>query len=77
MLAAVRGGRFVASAEGSVAGEIIRDPRGANGFGYDPFFLLPKLGLTMAEMDTETRLRINHRGAALRQFLPRLDALLA
>ncbi len=68
VLAVVHGG-VVESAEGSVAGEIIREPRGTNGFGYDPYFLLPHFGLTMAELDTETRLRFNHRGAALRRLL--------
>ena len=51
-------------AEGSWHGEIARAPRGANGFGYDPLFLVPELGLTAAELSDEEKTRRSHRGRA-------------
>ena len=61
-------------AEGLWHGEIARTPRGSNGFGYDPLFLLPKLGLTAAELDPAEKNRISHRALALRRLLELLDA---
>ncbi len=76
VLAVAQDGRVLATAEGSVEGEIIRSACGQGGFGYDPYFFLSEPGRTMAELDAETRLRLNHRGRALEQLLPRLPALL-
>ncbi|MCB0072462.1 MAG: non-canonical purine NTP pyrophosphatase, partial [Caldilineaceae bacterium] len=45
-------------------GTILHEARGSNGFGYDPVFLLPDLGQTMAELPPETKNRISHRGRA-------------
>ena len=56
-------------AEGLWRGEIAVAPRGANGFGYDPLFLLPELGMTAAEMDPAEKNRISHRGKALARLL--------
>ena len=56
-------------AEGIWRGEIARAPRGANGFGYDPLFLLPDLGKTAAELDSAEKNRISHRGIALQKLL--------
>jgi XTP/dITP diphosphohydrolase len=56
-------------AEGIWRGEIARAPRGANGFGYDPLFLLPELGRTAAELDPGQKNRISHRGKALARLL--------
>jgi XTP/dITP diphosphohydrolase len=56
-------------AEGGWRGEIARAPRGANGFGYDPLFLLPELGKTAAELDPVHKNRISHRGQALAQLV--------
>ena len=61
-------------AMGSWLGEIIVSPRGANGFGYDPYFWLPELGMTAAELDLETKNRISHRGLALRRLSDELAA---
>jgi XTP/dITP diphosphohydrolase len=61
-------------AEGLWHGEIARAPRGGNGFGYDPLFLLPGLGKTAAELDPAEKNRISHRALALRQLLRLLDA---
>jgi XTP/dITP diphosphohydrolase len=44
---------------------VTRAPRGEDGFGYDPLFLLPELGLTAAELPSETKNRLSHRGKAL------------
>jgi XTP/dITP diphosphohydrolase len=54
--------------EGSCEGRIGDEPRGANGFGYDPIFYLPERGLTMAELSPEEKNRISHRGRALAQL---------
>jgi len=59
-------------AEGSWAGEIIAEPRGANGFGYDPHFFLRDLGKTAAEFDPGEKNLLSHRGKALRLLLARL-----
>jgi XTP/dITP diphosphohydrolase len=53
-------------AEGTCEGEIAYAPRGEHGFGYDPIFLLPERGVTMAELTQEEKNRISHRGQALR-----------
>ena len=55
-------------AEGIWRGEIARAPRGSNGFGYDPLFLLPS-GKTAAELDPAEKNRISHRGIALAGLL--------
>ncbi len=68
-LALARDGEVVLRAEGSVSGEVLMGPRGANGFGYDPLFLLPELGLTMAELDPERKWAVSHRGRAFRELL--------
>ena len=46
-------------------GEIAHAPRGDNGFGYDPLFYVPELGVTAAELDRAHKNRISHRGLAL------------
>jgi XTP/dITP diphosphohydrolase len=61
-------------AEGEWHGEIIDTPRGAGGFGYDPYFLVPGTGLTVAELPHEEKNRRSHRGQALAQLLARLRA---
>lgn len=50
-------------------GEIIAESRGEGGFGYDPHFLLPKLGKTAAELSMEEKNRISHRGKALTRLM--------
>lgn len=61
-------------AEGEWHGEIVDRPRGAGGFGYDPYFLLPDLGVTAAELDAAEKNRRSHRGLALQQLIARLTA---
>ncbi|MGB5082257.1 MAG: RdgB/HAM1 family non-canonical purine NTP pyrophosphatase [Burkholderiales bacterium] len=60
--------------EGSWAGEIVAEPRGKNGFGYDPHFFLRDLGKTAAELDPGQKNLLSHRGKALRCLLAKLKA---
>lgn len=60
---------------GEIEGEITEEPRGSNGFGYDPVFHLPSFGKTVAELDDKTKNAISHRAKAiggLRDFILRL-----
>ncbi|MES2407052.1 MAG: RdgB/HAM1 family non-canonical purine NTP pyrophosphatase [Pseudomonadota bacterium] len=59
-------------AEGSWHGEIIDTPRGDGGFGYDPYFLVPELGKTGAELAADEKNTISHRGKALLQLVDKL-----
>jgi XTP/dITP diphosphohydrolase len=71
-LALARDGRIVWTVEGEVRGVIAHRPSGTSGFGYDPVFLLPELGHTMADLSTEDKNRLSARGKALaelRKFL--------
>ena len=61
-------------AEAEWHGEILREPRGSGGFGYDPLFLLPEFGRTGAELLPEEKNRVSHRGRALAQLVTRLRA---
>ena len=56
-------------ADGAWHGEIIPQPRGSGGFGYDPYFYLPQLGKTSAELPLEQKNRISHRGQALARLV--------
>lgn len=64
---AADGRRF--DAEGIVRGEILRAPRGDNGFGYDPLFYVPEFGRTTAELTMDEKNAISHRGKAVRQIV--------
>ncbi len=66
-------GRTV-TAEGYIYGEITHEKRGSNGFGYDPLFLVPELGLTTAELEPEQKNAISHRAAALHVLVEKLEA---
>jgi XTP/dITP diphosphohydrolase len=59
-------------AEGRWNGEIISGARGQGGFGYDPYFLLPALGKTAAELSADEKNRLSHRGQALRELVEKL-----
>ena len=52
---------------GVCEGRIVREQRGEGGFGYDPIFFVPELGRTMAELTTEEKNRVSHRGIAARK----------
>ncbi len=60
--------KILLEARGKVEGRIGRVPAGQNGFGYDPLFFVPSLGCTTAQLCTEEKNRISHRGKAVRQF---------
>jgi XTP/dITP diphosphohydrolase len=61
--------------EGTCEGVIVDEPRGENGFGYDPHFYLPEWGKTMAELDPDTKNRISHRARALAAARTMLERL--
>jgi XTP/dITP diphosphohydrolase len=60
---------------GDCHGSIITEPRGENGFGYDPVFYLAELGKTMAELSPEQKGQISHRGKAAREARRILEQL--
>jgi len=59
-------------AEGEWHGEIVLEPRGDGGFGYDPLFLVPELALTVAEIEAEEKNRRSHRGQAMAKLVEKL-----
>jgi XTP/dITP diphosphohydrolase len=68
---------ILAQSEGILEGVILTEPRGSNGFGYDPHFWLPALGKTAAELTTDQKNAVSHRGQALRAMRTTLQSLLA
>lgn len=62
--------------QGSVEGVITMEPAGAGGFGYDPVFLVPELGRTVAQLGDEEKNAISHRGNAMKKLKPLLRELL-
>jgi XTP/dITP diphosphohydrolase len=62
--------REVRLATGQCEGEIIPEERGTNGFGYDPIFLIPELGRTMAELGMDEKNRLSHRARAVQNAIP-------
>ncbi len=60
-------GRIVFEATGTIEGEIAPEPRGAHGFGYDPIFMYPPYGCTLAEVAGDKKALVSHRGQAFRQ----------
>lgn len=61
--------------EGTWRGIIGTTPRGNNGFGYDPLFYVPELGLTAAELPSELKNRLSHRGQAMAQLIKYLHEM--
>jgi XTP/dITP diphosphohydrolase len=74
VLAVARAGRTLATFSGVVQGRINEEPRGPNGFGYDPLFFHPPSGCTTAELSPGEKQQISHRGQAIRAFLNALRA---
>ena len=62
----------VIQARGEIHGELLREARGENGFGYDPIFYYPPMGLSTAEMSPEDKNQVSHRANALRVFYDKL-----
>ena len=59
-------------ARGEIHGELTREPRGENGFGYDPIFFYPPLGKTTAELSPTEKNAVSHRANALKVFYEKL-----
>jgi len=68
------GGREI-TVRGQCHGVILREPRGENGFGYDPVFFVPEENGTFAEITQETKNRISHRGKALQKLKEQLEGI--
>ena len=75
LIAVARPNGVTQLAEGFCDGEIVPDERGTGGFGYDPIFLLPELGKTMAELSMEEKNRLSHRARAVMKAKQILDQL--
>ena len=67
VIAIVGPSREIQTVAGTVEGVIQYEPQGSNGFGYDPVFYLPNLGVTMAQLPTEEKNKISHRAQAARK----------
>jgi XTP/dITP diphosphohydrolase len=74
-LALARNGQVLLRAEGIAEGTLLTHPRGNDGFGYDPLFLLPSLNLTFAELSREQKWQLSHRGHAFRSLLAQRGTL--
>ena len=62
----------IIQARGEIHGELLREPKGENGFGYDPIFYYPPMGKSTAEMTPEDKNQVSHRANALRVFYEKL-----
>jgi XTP/dITP diphosphohydrolase len=69
VIALAEAGKQLRTFRGEVEGKIVDEPRGLNGFGYDPYFYYEPFGLTFAEATAEEKLRVSHRGRALAKML--------
>ncbi|WP_027085368.1 XTP/dITP diphosphatase [Cohnella panacarvi] len=63
----------IVQVEGTVEGYILREPRGADGFGYDPLFWVPSHGRSMAELTVAEKNAISHRGKALAELIGKIE----
>jgi XTP/dITP diphosphohydrolase len=72
VIALVEGERLRGVFRGAAAGVILDEPRGSAGFGYDPLFYCPALGLTFGEASAGQKFSLSHRGQALRAMLAAL-----
>jgi XTP/dITP diphosphohydrolase len=69
VIAVAEAGLMVRTFRGSVEGEILHQPNGPGGFGYDPLFLYPPFGCSFGEVEGERKFSVSHRGNALRAML--------
>jgi len=74
VLALATAGRLIATFAGRVEGRILRQPQGANGFGYDPLFYYEPLGKSFGELTREEKAAVSHRGRALAKLSAYLAA---
>lgn len=72
VIALAESGRLVRTFRGVVEGQILDAARGSNGFGYDPLFYYPPFGCSFGEAAAERKLKVSHRGAALRALFQHL-----
>ncbi len=72
VVALARPTKLLATAEGYCEGTISLAPSGSGGFGYDPIFFLPDLGLTMAQLEPKDKQKISHRSRAIENIIPAL-----
>ena len=68
-------GRIIFEAEGVIDGGIADEPRGDQGFGYDPIFFYPPLGRTTAELEPDLKASVSHRGLAFARLRDHLAGL--
>jgi XTP/dITP diphosphohydrolase len=69
VIALVEAGVLIKTFRGTVEGELLTSPRGANGFGYDPLFYYPPFGCSFAEVSREEKQTVSHRGKALEKMV--------
>ncbi len=74
VISVAKDGSEIAQFRGTAEGVLLRQERGAGGFGYDPLFYFPNLGKTFAELSPTEKAAVSHRGAAFRKFLEWCDA---
>ncbi len=60
--------------QGTIEGKILFEPRGTNGFGYDPLFLIPEKNCSSAQLRPEVKNVISHRGKAMKQLLQKIQS---
>ncbi len=65
-------GKIFISSEGKMYGTIAEEPRGNNGFGYDPVFIVPKYNKTVGELTEEEKNKISHRSKAVKSLVQKL-----
>jgi XTP/dITP diphosphohydrolase len=75
VVALARAGHILTTVRGNADGQILEQPRGDRGFGYDPLFLYPPLGRTFAELTRGQKFSVSHRGHALRKLFTYLAQL--
>ncbi len=68
-------GTIALETEGICPGEILTEPKGSNGFGYDPIFYVPSEGKSFAEMSRQQKETYSHRGIAFAQIMEQLEQL--
>ncbi|HVT91619.1 MAG TPA: RdgB/HAM1 family non-canonical purine NTP pyrophosphatase [Bryobacteraceae bacterium] len=75
VVALARDGNVIETFRGEVEGEILHEPRGKNGFGYDPLFYYPPFGCTFGEASAAQKLSVSHRSRALARLRTALARL--
>jgi XTP/dITP diphosphohydrolase len=71
VVALAENGKLVRTFRGEVEGQLTEEPRGSNGFGYDPLFFYPPFGYTFGEAPLDRKMQVSHRARALRSLRDR------